>query len=248
MDIIYNLLSLFMYVTVLLFLILVCKRKLKFSSGILFSSLSILLANLTKIYIYNKTHSTDLIGDFIENAIAVFQTVLQTAYTEADVNLPAIDITVIKNMYTVYFPSLMIIYSVVISFGIFMLTKGLLRLIKKDTSYIPCLSDYKFPKSAFWVLALTYIFADFISNSTVSGALQNINILLMFFASFCGFSYIEFKMKKKIKNTFFRFFLYIAAFSVINMLSSFVMILLVAVALADSLFNLRSKNNEVKNG
>ncbi len=131
------------------------------------------------------------------------------------------------------FPSFVILLSLFFGYFHLAVLRAFVNKISKISySYVPfCM--HKTPKHMSYMYFILVIFTMFLNAESKMGvALNNIAIIIDFIMAFCGFSFIEYLFKGRLKYGFVRAFIYVGAFviggsliiqilSIIGMLDSF---------------------------
>ena len=83
-------------------------------------------------------------------------------------------------------------------------------------------------------------------NPFISGLMANLFILLTVYLTLCGYSFLDFLVKPRVKNIYLRIVIYIAITLILTLVSSFMyfanpILIAMVIGVADSLFNYRAR-------
>jgi uncharacterized membrane protein len=214
----------------------------------------VLLAALVNIYRYNYLFGTDIITETIDiqfNAISQFISQLPAEQLAGRfgglTNESALSIyqqlnsllDEIRQVYYLMFPSLLILNYLAIVFIVYMLIKQVLRIFKRDVSKYPEFSQLILQRSAAIALAVSYVLPFFMSNTLTLAAVNNISAIIGGVAFICGVSFIDFRLRQRVKNAWLRFALYIAVFFISFTIIGIIAYILILVAAFDSFVDYR---------
>lgn len=148
----------------------------------------------------------------------------------------------------------------VISFGLITYFNfGIIRFIlaKKGVSFIhlPTFQYLRMNRKSGWILVIVWILPIFFENDMVKAAFMNISIIIIWLLGFCALSFIDFKLRDKIKLAWLRVIIYIGIFFLSllftnNSVGLFDVLttMLVMLGMADSILDLRSLHVRIKRG
>jgi len=93
-----------------------------------------------------------------------------------------------KNMYVMLYPAIMIITYTLLIFILFMLIKSILRLMKKNVSFIPCFNEIALNKQVLLGCVFSILMAYMFSDTVAGNVFANIQLLFAAYIVLCGFS------------------------------------------------------------
>ncbi len=247
-------LSVALFASAILIIMMTFKYKTPFFSGVFATAGAFLASFLTGIYRANLMSGTKVISVYIDEVFAALGKMLgdaaagqpyglfggiptENAQKAQDLLMQSIE--AVKEAYILSFPAMLILYTLLASFVIYMLTKQVVALSKRDVSHFPLFSELILRRSATFILALALLLPRLIKSQMISAAFTNIAIILSGVAILCGISMIDFFLRRKLKNAWLRFALYIAAAAVLSGGLLMALMLMVFVAAADSLRDFR---------
>lgn len=134
-----------------------------------------------------------------------------------------------------YFPSVIVITAMISGYIIIRLAAFVIKRCKlKDVSALP-FSMLKAPRSLGTVTVLLYLMMLFTDQkSNLWPLLSNVVMVLYTILAICGLSFVDFKLKRKIKKAPLRFLIYFGVFFAGSMLISFIIDILIIISLFDS--------------
>lgn len=225
-----------------------------FFFGVFSTSASFLLSTVISIYRANLISGTSVISVYIDEVFSSIDSMLSSLSAQQLSQLfrasSIEDISKIKDsllfyssslkeVYTAIFPSVLILNTLFISYLIYMLAKQIMALFKRDVSMLPKFSELKLRRSAAFMLAVSFLLTNMIKNELISAAFSNIGVILTGVAFMCGFSLIDFWVRKTVKSAWIRFAAYIAAAFILSQGIWIAGLVFVFAAAADSVLNFR---------
>ncbi len=225
-----------------------------FFFGVFSTSAALLLSSVASIYRANLISGTSVISVYIDEVFAVMNRMLadmpeqqlsqffgfiQNGDAEAIKNSLISYSSSLKELYTLLFPSVIILNTLLMSYFIYMLAKQFMGLMKKDVSMLPKFSELKLKRSAAFMLAASYVLPMLIKSELFAAAFSNIGVILGGIAFVCGLSALDFSLRRRIRSAWLRFFAYLAAFFILSQGIGLAVIVFVFVAVLDSFFNFR---------
>lgn len=254
MPLLLNIVSALLVIGAFVSLILTFKNNIKFFIGVFASSGFILLSAITNIYRFNRVWGVDIITVTINEQFNVVSQFLAQIPDEqllwrfggmingGDPSIHQRISSVLmefKEIYYIMFPSLLILNVLAFVYVIYMLIKQALRIFKKDVSGYPKFSQLALNRSASTAFILSYIASFAVSGAAVSAVFANIAAIVGGVAFICGVSFIDFRIRQKIKSAWLRFALYIAVFFTIMGIMGIVVFILIFIAMFDSFADYR---------
>lgn len=246
-------------------ILLTFKNQIKFFSGVITTTAALVFSSIVSIFRSNLATGTDTVNAIINETFArAKETILAMQLEQlqrffANVSNENISIVresifstldMIKGIYTIMFPSILILNTLLISYVIYMMTKQVLGLLKKDIYRYPKFSQLKLSRSMSAMLIVSFILPLFISSPVANAAITNIIVIISGIAVACGMSFIDFKLRKKIRSAWFRLLIYISVVFLISFGVGPLITVLIFIAIADSYFDFRKvpKQEVKKNG
>ncbi len=249
-----KILSLTLLLTAAAAFILTFRGKIKFFLGVITVAGAFLLSTVINIYLVNVSSGTNIINIIINENFDAMYALVESMPEEslprlfggiAGGNVGTVKnallnlLLEIKEIYTIMFPAILILNTLLLSYVLFMITKQIIFLFKKDVSAFPKFSQLKLNRSAAFVFVLSYILPSFMSSPRVAAALSNINAILGGVAFICGLSFIDYKLRQKVKNAWLRLAVYIAVFFGAASILGLLVIILIFIAIFDTFADYR---------
>lgn len=263
MPLLLSIASALLLLTALVCCILTYKNKISFFAGVILSAGAVLLSTLANIYKTNLLSGADIITEVIDesfNSVSNFISSLPpeqlmkmfgritSETSEAMRGGLLSSITQLKEIYLLLFPSVLILNILATSYFVYMLIKQVLRLLKKDVSKYPDFSQLILKPSASAALVASYILSFVVGGEKTAAAFSNIAVIVGGVAFVCGLSFVDFKMRKKIKSAWLRLPVYIAFAFVSSAAFGFLFFVLILIAVFDSFADYRRlRGGEIKN-
>ena len=139
----------------------------------------------------------------------------------------------------------MIIMSCLIwSYIVLMLAKGILAIFKKDISGFKKFSELKMPKSALFAATVAFIVSSIAGDGKVGYALINFSSIILSLTTVCGLSFIDFKLRKKVKLSVVRIIIYVALMLILNFILGDATGLFLFVGMFDTVFDFRKRDKK----
>lgn len=150
-----------------------------------------------------------------------------------------------EHTFRLYFPSMVIVSSMVIGYIIVMLCSFVLRRTKiKDVKTVP-FSSLKAPRSMSTVAVISYLVIMLTGvESTLGAVLANVVFVLYTIIGVCGLSLCDYKIRKKIKSAVVRIIIYFLIFLFGGFFLNFILNGLVIAGILDSTYNFRRIDSE----
>lgn len=184
-----------------------------------------------------------MIDSAIESVRSAFAAAVQEASDAAGADLSeTLDLLLAqtKNMVLTYFPTFLIIYSMIVGYAVLSSAIFFMRRLRvKSCSYVR-FSMLKVPRSMSLILVLLMLITMFSdSTSIVMLALKNTVAILSFVLAADGLSLVDYALKKKIQSGYARFGVYTAVMILGYFLISVIFYILMIVGMIDSGRDLR---------
>ncbi len=147
-----------------------------------------------------------------------------------------------------YFPSFVVISAMVVGYLILRVTGFFAKRTLLLNIYLPPFSSILAPRSmcnAAVIFYLVYIFID--PQSRLWPVFGNLIFILYTIIGISGLSFIDFKLKAKIKSGVLRFLIYVFVFFLGQMIMSIITSVLIIIGILDSSRNFRQIENKTEN-
>lgn len=231
-------LSIILKVAVVPVAVLIYKKKLTFLQGLFTATLLFTASFACEIFYLNIAGNYSYIDsvvntsfDNIKNTYSVENGL--TAQQAAGISEM---VEYVRNLYFTLLPSLILIIQLIGAYFWLMVSKGILALCKKDVSGFWRFCDFKMPKGSIWMGILCLCAYVVIADSRVGFAFLNIAVILAFATFVCGVSILDFKLRKRIQNSFIRFLIYLAVSGFVFGIGMWAVLI---AGMIDAFFNLR---------
>lgn len=226
-------------------------KRTNFFIALFSACLAVILGMVFAIFMLNLATDGSGIQGMLDEAISVteqtLQSVLSNAYrgaqnvSQEELASAVSEITTrAKEMILLYFPSALLILSLVIGY---LQTRLCIFVIKRTRSgFVQALpfSRMKAPKSMCYMCAALFLVSLFMTRaSAVNAAFLNVNAVLYFILGVCGFSFIDFKVTHKIPGGIYRVMIYAGVFMLGGMLIGVLFNALILLGMMDSIVDFR---------
>lgn len=251
LPILFDFLSILFILAALAAAVLTFTKKISFFNGIFITAGAIVIATVINMYGVKIVHGLDVVSLTLDEFFTALEQTIEGLSDEGMgsflANLPSEYFDALKEIYKAVFPALLILNILMFTYAIYMIIKQILWLFKVPVHKYPKFSHLHLKKSAAYMLAACYGIPFFINNPIYAAVFSNIGIIIFGIAVFCGLSIVDFHFRQRIRNSWFRFLVYIAGSFITASGIGIVMIGLGFTAIADSFFNFRNlKPREVK--
>ena len=192
-------------------------------------------------------------GNFIADAIGLLQTIFFESIDTLSASLPSgADVSMIseiKNVYKLFFENLkVLIPSLVLSF-IFLLSYFSIKIgshFAKDKTFFSNLPEFSKTHAPFVILlvgAIAYM-GQLSENAFIAGLMSNLFMVISVYYTLCGFSLLDFLIKRKTISLIGRVFIILAIIIALTLLSMFMpfanpVLLAMFAGVMDTVFNYR---------
>ncbi len=219
-----------------------------FYKSLLLTALAVLIGAALSVMVVNIFSGSESgIADMLDAAIDSMKSSMEPMLEEAG-NASGTDLTEavntvlaqIKTTVLSYFPSMMIIYSVIVGYLVYAASVFFVRRLRvKGCAYLP-FNMITVPRSMSFVLVLLMLVTMFSeSTSWIMLILKNASAVLSFLLAADGLSLLDFGLSRKIKSGYARFGIYAAVFVIGYFLISVIFYVLMLVGMIDSGRNIR---------
>lgn len=201
-------------------------------------------------------------GNFVADAVAFIKAGFFESLDALSASLPAgtdaSTVAEIKSVYTLFFENLMVLAPSLILSLIFLLSYFSIKISShwakgsEMFAQIPAFSQMHAPFILFMITVISYA-GQLSENAFISGLMANLFMVLSVYYTLCGFSLIDFFIKRKTNSLVARTFIMIGIIIVLTILSMFMpfanpVLLAMFAGVMDTLFNYRLRaGNAPKN-
>ena len=232
-----NVLSVLLMLCVIPTVWLVYRKKIKFFSGVFLGTFLFLMSFVCSMYSIHIEYGLTPYDIFSHNA----QRILYAYSTAPGVTVEKLQafksaMTQLQNFYTKLLPALLVIATLFMSYVIFMISKGIFAIFKKDVSGFEKFCNLKMPGMAILLAFICYILSDTVNNVRLSYAFMNFTTIIFNVCTVCGLSAIDYAVRKKVKISIVRFIIYAGVFLAFG---NFVSTILPFIGIADGILNFR---------
>lgn len=236
-----NILSVLLILCVIPTAWLVYKKKVTFFGGVFLGTFLFLMSfgcSVYGVYIMHGQSPLDAMINGIFDSITNAYT-STTGMAAEDLEMLNSVTAQLKNRYSILLPSLIVLSNLFWVYIILMISKGILALLRKDVSGFAKFCDLKMPKSAIFLAVVSYLLSMVFKNRQVGYAFINFSEIIFMVCSVCGLSVIDYAFRKKLRISFVRALIYIAAFFLLTVITGLGGSALVFVGMLDSVFDFR---------
>lgn len=241
----YLILSYICFFAFFVFAIPVFRKKTDFFRGVFISSASLIASFVFTVMSYNAQTGANFIDLFINEQFSSLSRIIGSMSEDAINSAYGISVTDMlkalnsaREMYSVIFPSVIILTALFLSLIYYMIVKNILRILGKDVSAHPDFIMFKMPKSSVFVLLLTMAVSA-LSDGTVSNICLNIVTVLTSIFALCGIALVLFWLKIRIKSPFLRALAYTGTIFAVVILMNITIYILGMISIADAFLDLR---------
>ncbi len=233
-----NVLSILLMLCVIPTVWLVYKKKMKFFTGVFLGTFLFLMSFVCSMYCiymeYGYSPVDMILGDSVNQAVNIYSSI--PGITADDIQTMSLNMEQLKNIYTLFFPAVLVIGNLLWVYIIFMVSKGIFAIFRKDVSGFAKFCDLKMSRMAVILSVISIILFRCVQNSQLGYAFANFALIIFVVSAMCGLSVVDYAFRKKLKISVLRMVIYIVViFSV-----SFVWgTLLPVVGLIDAFFDFR---------
>ncbi len=229
---------------------LVYKKRIKFLNGVFIGTFLFLLSFGCPVYLTQLLYGYSPIDLMVNSTI--------DGLAESYNSLPGITadqsakmgqlMDAFKNMYFVLMPTVVVISNLFWSYLLLVLSKGVFALFRKDVSGFGKFCDFKMSRSALVLGIVAYILSAIFDGHQISYGFMNFSSIIFIVTSFCGFSMIDFWLRKKVKYSVLRALIYIVGLGTLSLFMGIGTSLLLFVGIADASFDFRKGPSKTKRG
>lgn len=148
-----------------------------------------------------------------------------------------------KGIYSVLFPSLLMLTMLLMSFLLFRFAKLIQKLFRRDVSWSTSFGNFQLPRSVPWVFILFFAGRSF-APQPYADVCNNLCFLILVVSAACGLSVVDFYLRKKIRYSMLRILIYVASWFLMSILSILGVYLLLFIAMFDAFRDVRGLRKE----
>lgn len=243
-----NILSMLLIFGIVPVALMVYKKKIKFLNGVFLGTFLLLISFACSVYVTQTLYGYNPI-DYTINTVADS---LVSAYegaegvTDAQISQMKQVTNVLRDMYFVLMPTVVVISYLLWAYLSLMLAKGIFALFRKDVSGFGKFCDLKMPSTATLLAIASYVLSMLFEDSRISYGFINFSLIIFIMTSFCGLSMIDFWLRKKIRLSIVRLVIYIVGFFALSMLMGIGASIILFVGIADASFDFRNGPKRIK--
>lgn len=219
----------------------VYKKKLEFFSGVFLGTFLFLLSFGCSVYssslLLGVRPTEIVINSSLDSIINTYNSV--PGLSAEDLQMINRYVEMMREMYSLMLPAVLILGNLLWVYVIFMISKGLFAILRKDVSGFLKFSALKLPKSALFFAILSYALSVIFKGNHISYAFFNFSTVIFMVCSVCGLSVVDFAFRKKIKHSLFRAIIYPLLFIVLSVFGGIGGSLLMIMGIADAIFDFR---------
>ena len=236
-----DLISILLMLCVLPTVWLVYKKKLNFLNGVFLGTFLFLVSSGCSMYaqslLYGGSPADLIINNAFDTIMSAYSSV--PGISEAEIQTMKQLTETLKEVYSILLPSVLVLGNLLWVYVIFMISKGILAVFRKDVSGFMKFSELKLPKTALFFSVLSYILSMIFKDNPISYAFFNFSVIIFMVSSVCGLSVLDYAFRKKIRFSLLRALVYVLAFIVIGLFTGMTGSLLVLIGITDTVFDFR---------
>lgn len=216
---------------------LVYRKKIEFFKGVFLGTFLLLMSFVCSMYCINIEYGYTPVDIFTSNAdrfLYIYSSMPEITSGELQ-QIKAV-MAELKTFYTTLLPALLILGNLFMSYVIFMISKGIFALLRKDVSGFEKFCNIKMPGTAILLAGICYIISGIAKNSQMGYVFLNFTVIIFNVCTICGFSVVDYALRKKIRFSVLRLLIYIA---LLILFGSFVTSVIPFVGIADGILNFR---------
>ncbi len=226
---------------------MIYKKKLTFLSGVFLGTFLFLVSFGCSVFgtsiMYGYSPIDYAVNVFFDNILAGYNAL--SGISEEELQIISSIITEGRNLYFTLMPAIVIILALVWSYVIIMIFKGVLALFRKDVSGFWRFCDFKMPKTAVLLAVFSYFLSGVFNGEQLGYAFLNFTSIMFTLTSLCGLSLIDYGLRKKVKISVLRAFVYIVIFGVLTIFMGIGTNLLTFVGMIDAFFDIRNAKAKI---
>ncbi len=222
--------------------LLVYKKKIKFLNGVFTGAFLFLLSFGCSVFaaqlLYGYSPIDFAVTNTVDGFISVYESMPETSAEQVSQLKQIMDM--VKELYFLLIPTIVVVSSLMWSYALLMLAKGIFAIFRRDVSGFSRLCDFKMPRSAILVGIAAYALSFVFKKYQISYAFANLVAIILAITTFCGFSMVDYWLRKKIRWSILRVPVYIVGFGLLSLLMGMGASILLFVGIADASFDLRN--------
>ncbi len=233
-----NVLSILLMLCIIPAVWMVYRKKMRFFTGVFLGTFLFLLSFVCSMYCihieYGYSPVDMVLGDSINQAVNAYSSI--PGITAEDIQTISLNMEQLKQVYTVFFPTLLVLGNLMWVYIIFMVSKGIFAIFRKDVSGFEKFCSLKMSRMAVILSVISLILSRCVQNTQLSYAFANFSAIIFIVSAMCGLSVVDYAFRKKLKISVLRMVIYIVViFSVSFVWGS----LLPAIGLIDAFLDFR---------
>lgn len=206
-----NVLSILLMLCVIPTVWLVYRKKITFFNGVFLGTFLFLMSFVCSMYCihieYGYSPADVILGENLNSVISAYSSV--PGITEAQIHSLTLMVDEMRKLYTVLLPAVLVLGNLMWVYIIFMVSKGILAIFRKDVSGFAKFCDLKMPKMAILLSLLSVILSRVVKSPQLSYAFLNFTSIIIVVSSVCGLSAVDYAFRKKLKISVLRTLIYI---------------------------------------
>lgn len=219
--------------------VLIYKKKINITKGTFLGAFLFIASFCVSVLYTNAVYGVSIIDSTVNTVFDEFLKSVREVYTGDVVSAVESAVVTLKDMYFAMLPSIIVVTNLVSAYIAIMVVKLVLKLFKRDVLGFGNFSDFKMTKTGVLICVISFILSDVVKDQRIGYAFLNLSAIIMFVTAVCGLSYVDFKLKHKIRYFLPRWIVYAVAFLFLNAMMGFGTVLLIFIGSWDALFNLR---------
>lgn len=226
--------------------ILIYKKKITFFNGVFLGTFLLLTSFGCVVFGFTMVNGYSPIDSFLNNLFENLKLVFNMVNDIPAGNQQAIFklIDEMKNIYITLLPSMIIMSCLIWAYISIMFIKGILAIFKKDTSGFKKFSQLKMPKSALFIAAVAFIVSSIVGDGKAGYALMNFSSIILSLTTICGLSFIDYKLRKKVRFAVVRIIIYMVLVLMLNYILGDATGLFLFVGMFDTVFDFRKRDEK----
>lgn len=240
-----NVLSVLLMLCVIPTVWLVYRKKIKFFNGVFLGTFLFLMSFVCSMYSVHIEYGYTPYDIFATNTQRMIYAYSTTpGITSGQLQALKSAVAQLQNFYTTLLPALIVLANLLLVYMIFMISKGVFAIFKKDVSGFTKFCNLKMPGMAILLALLSYILSDIVNDTRLGYAFMNFAVIIFNVCTVCGMSAIDYAVRKKIRLSVVRFIIYVAVFIGFG---NFLSTILPFIGIVDGILNFRRIGVESSN-
>lgn len=237
-----NIFSVLLWICIIPTAWMIYKKKLTFLNGMFLGTFLFLVSFGCSVFgtiiMYGYSPIDYMVNGIFDNILAGYNAL--SGVSKEEIQAISNIVTMVRELYFTLMPTIVIILGLAWSYVIIMIFKGAFALFRKDVSGFWRFCDFKMPKTAVFLSVISYLLSIAFDGEQIGYAFLNFSSIIFTLTSVCGLSLIDYGLRKKVKISVLRAFIYIIIFGGLAAIMGIGTSLLTFVGMVDSLFNIRN--------